>query len=162
MSNRVCSSRECWCFCYSVSEYLCTANIDSRSTSTATAGLLCFYTVSSDIGMHCTIPRMSYIQSQPLNLFPAAWTVASKDPSLVLCKFQFHGCGTTIYVNRTTVSLYRSEVELVIESPEYNYSFWCLQHARSSSYPCKFMCKVEICSRCRLRISMDSGADGTR
>ena len=24
--------------CYSVSEYLCTANIDSRSTSTATAG----------------------------------------------------------------------------------------------------------------------------
>ena len=103
MSNRVCSSRECQCFCYSVSEYLCTANIDSRSTSTATAGLPYFYTVSSDIGMHCTIPRMSCMQSQLLNLFPAAWTIASKDPSLVLCKFHFHGCGTTINVNRTVI-----------------------------------------------------------
>ena len=161
MSNRVCSSRECWCFCYSVSEYLCTANIDSRSTSTATAGLPCFYTVSSDIGMHCTIPRISCMQSQPLNLFPAAWTVASKDPSLVLCKFQFHVVVQQLALTEL-LCFYRSEVELVIESPEYNYSFWCLQHARSSSYPCKFMCKVEICSRCRLRISMDSGADGTR
>eukprot|EP00731_Ephydatia_muelleri_P006933 Em0003g1181a len=43
----------------------------SRSTSTATAGFpIC-------------IPL--------LNLFPAAWTIASKDPSLVLCKFQFQG-----------------------------------------------------------------------
>ena len=50
-----------------------------------------------------SIPRMSCMQSQLLNLFPAAWTIASKDPSLVLCKFQFHGCGTTINVNRTVI-----------------------------------------------------------
>ena len=98
------SSRECQCFCYSVSEYLCTANIDSRSTSTATAGFSYFYTVSSDIGMHCTIPRMSCMQSQPFEFFSCCLDyIASKDPSLVLCKFQFHGCGTTINVNRTVI-----------------------------------------------------------
>ena len=46
---------------------------------------------------------MSCMQSQLLNIFPAAWTIASKDPSLVLCKFHFHGCGTTINVNRTVI-----------------------------------------------------------
>ena len=55
--------------------------------------------------MHCTIPRMSCMQSQPFESFSCCLdrTIASKDPSLVLCKFQFHGCGTTINVNRTVI-----------------------------------------------------------
>ena len=55
----------------------------------------------------CTVPSLEcpVCNLSLLNLFPAAWTVASKVPSLVLCKFQFHGCGTTINFSRTTVSL---------------------------------------------------------
>ena len=53
----------------------------------------------------CIVPSLECLvcNLSLLNLFPATWTIASKDPSLVLCKFQFHGCGTTINVNRTVI-----------------------------------------------------------
>ena len=48
--------------------------------------------------LECLVCNLSLLKH-----FPAAWTVASKHPSLVLCKFQFHGCGTTINVNKTVI-----------------------------------------------------------
>ena len=75
----------------------------SRSTSTATAGFpICIPLV---VTSECIVPSLECLvcNLSLLNLFPAAWTIASKDPSLVLCKFQFQGCGTTINVNRTVI-----------------------------------------------------------
>ena len=59
------------------------------------------------VTLECIVPSLEcpVCNLSLLNLFPAPWTVASKDPSLVLCKFQFHGCDTTINFHRTTFSL---------------------------------------------------------
>ena len=74
-------------------------SVSSSLTITLPPPLTCPVSIPLLVILECVVSSLERLASNLslLNPFPA-WTVASKYPSLVLCKFQIHGSGN---VNRT-------------------------------------------------------------